>query len=305
MWINSPYHEMGVSVTDTVYKNYTKEQLDSEYNNQTKVTNFKNFVAEWAALSATARDEHPNTTTWIYDDASNQKLDIVYPAAASLSEVPVQIFFHGGYWKALSRENFYFVARAFADHGIATAIVDYELIPQIDMAELIRQCRQSIAYIYQNATALGLDSSEIHISGHSAGGHIAAMCLATDWSELQQELPAQIVKSAVGVSGLYDLMPISKCFLQDDLKLTSAEVADMSPVNLTPPKAGKMHCLVGAKEGPEYFSQSENLAENWPHISQAPDILEPYNHFTIMSAFADPTSAPARLIRAAMQSNEE
>lgn len=290
-------------MTDTVYKNYTKEQLDSEYNNQAKVINFNNFVAEWAALSATARDEHSKTTTCIYDECSNQQLDIVYPAASSSSVIPVQIFFHGGYWKAFSRENFYFVARAFADHGIATAIVDYELIPKIDMAELIRQCRQSVAYIYQNATALGLDNGEIHISGHSAGGHIAAMCLATDWSDFQQGLPTQIVKSAVGVSGLYDLMPISKCFLQDDLKLTSADVTNMSPVNLSPPKSGKMHFIVGAEEGPEYFSQCENLAKNWLDISQSPDILEPYNHFTIMSAFADPTSAPARLIRAAMNSN--
>ena len=290
-------------MTTSVYKDYTRQQLDRQYNNQTKVKNFKNFVAEWSALSATARDEHPNTITCTYDEASNQKLDIVYPVTPSLSAVPVQIFFHGGYWKALSREIFYFVARAFANHGIATAIVDYELIPKTDMAELIRQCRQSAAYIYRNAKDLGLDKDEIHVSGHSAGGHIAAMCLATNWTYFQQGLPGQIIKSAVGVSGLYNLEPISKCFLQDDLKLTNADVTTLSPANLSQPKSGNMHFLVGAEEGPEYICQSEDLAKNWSGISHPPEILAPYNHFTIMSAFSDPTSAPARLIRTAMNPN--
>ncbi len=290
-------------MTESVYKNYTKEQLDNEYNNQAKVKNFKNFVLEWAALSATARDELPTTTTCIYDESSKQKLDIIYPTVPSQSVVPVQIFFHGGYWKALSREIFYFVSRSFADHGVATVIVDYELIPTIDMAELIRQCRQSVAYIHQNAEELGLNSNEIHVSGHSAGGHIAAMCLATDWPNFQSGLPDQIIKSAVGVSGLYDLLPISKCFLQDDLKLSSMDVTGLSPTHITAPKSGDMHFIVGAAEGPEYINQSETLAKVWPNVSQAPNILEPYNHFTIMSAYADPTSAPARLIRAAMKIN--
>ncbi|WP_169569702.1 alpha/beta hydrolase [Sneathiella limimaris] len=287
----------------TVYKSYDQPGLDAEYNNQAKVHNFKNFVTEWNALSQTARDEFPNHVSVVYDPSSNQSLDLFYPVNEGTSPAPVQVFFHGGYWKAFTKESFHFVARAFAHHGIATAIVDYQLIPNIDMAELIRQCRQSLAYLYEQAEQLKINGNEINISGHSAGGHIVAMCLASDWAKFGSNLPKDLVKSAVGLSGLYDLEPISKCFLQQDLNLTISDVETLSPIHLDTPKNGVFLPLVGAEEGPEYIDQSERLASKWQNCSKSAGILAPYNHFTIMSAFAEPSSGPAQQVRNLMKTS--
>lgn len=285
----------------TLSNSTDRSYLDAEYNNQIKVKDFKNFVAEWQALSETARAEISDVSVLTFDPQSGQKLDLIYPTKNKSSSMPVMIFFHGGYWKAMSRDLFYFTARAFADYGIATAVVDYQLLPTIQMPELIRQCRASVAFLYEHAASLGLDSHQIHSFGHSAGGHIAAMCLATDWQDLNGTFPPQILQSATGVSGLYDLEPISNCFLQDDLHLSVENIEQFSPVNLTKPAQGKMHSLVGSHEGAEYEDQTARLYSKWAGATTPPHILDPYNHFSIMSAFADPSSKPATLVRAAMQ----
>ncbi len=287
-------------MNDIVYKGYNQVQLDAEYNNQAKVADFSSYMNEGAALCATATKEYPNIKTLCFDEASGQCLDVIYPNTKTDHAYPVQVFIHGGYWKALGREHFSFVARAFAEYGIATVIIDYQLIPTVTMDEIVRQCRQSLAYLYRNALDLDLDPSNIHISGHSAGGHLAAMCLGTDWSEFGDDLPPQIVKSSVGISGLYNLVPISKCYLQNDLQLTNDTVAKNSPVRLDAPTEGKLYLTLGGLEGVEYLAQSTEMKEAWPDIADTPEVLAPYNHFSIVNSLADPTSALSTLIRRAM-----
>ncbi len=286
-------------MSSIIYKDYTQATLDAEYDNQGKVANFMSYVQEWTALNETTRHDYPDRLSYCYDEPSGQLLDIIYPTDKD-GPCPAQVFFHGGYWKALSRENFTFVARAFAEHGIATVIVDYELIPNVSMENLVHQCRLSLAFLYKHAVSLGLDADNLHISGHSAGGHLTAMCLGTDWQEIGQDLPAQIIKSGVGISGLYNLLPIRLSFLQKDLNLPLETAARMSPVHLPEPTSGRLHLVVGGKEGDEYHAQSDGMHHAWPDTAIAPVSLRPYNHFSIISSLADPTSYLATYIRTAM-----
>lgn len=283
-----------------VYKDYDQFGLDVEYNNQMKVANFKSYLGEWSALCETTKNEYSHIKTYCYDEETSQTLDIVYPVEWDGSPCPIQVFFHGGYWKALSKDEFTFVARAFAQQGIATVIVDYQLMPNISIDTLIYQCRQSLAFLYENAESLKLNSSELHISGHSAGGHIVAMCMATNWTEFSPLFPPQIIKSGVGISGLYNLLPISLCFLQKDLNLDMETVLKNSPVNFKEPSEGKLHLFVGGLEGREYLAQSAALAASWPNVAEEPTTLAPYNHFSIMTSLADPTSFLSTRIRHSM-----
>ncbi len=287
-------------MSEIIYKNYDQAALDAEYNNQAKVPDFAAYLREFSALNETTRAEYPGLVSYCYDEPTGQLLDIIYPADRGNDPCPVQVFFHGGYWKALSRENFTFVARAFADYGIATVIVDYDLIPAITMEELVRQCRQSLAFLYRHADSLGLDAEDIHISGHSAGGHLTAMCLGTDWQDFAEDLPAQIIKSGIGISGLYNLLPIRLSFLQKDLALSMETAAQMSPVHLPEPTNGRLHLLLGSKEGPEYHAQSTGMHDAWPDQAEPPISLPPYNHFSIVGSLAEPTSYLASYIRQAM-----
>ena len=114
---------------------------------------------------------------------------------------------HGGYWRSLDKQHFSFVARGLQPAGVLVAVINYALIPTVDMDELVRQVRASVAWLHRNVAALGGDPDNITVSGHSAGGHLTAMLLSTDWPAFAG-LPADLVKAGCGISGLYDLEPI-------------------------------------------------------------------------------------------------
>jgi len=267
-------------MSEPVFLHYDQAALDYEYDNRAKVADFANYIERWPMLSAQARSELDARLDIAYGPSADETLDI-FPAADN--HTPIQVFFHGGYWKALHKNDFSFVAYAMQPAGATTVVVNYALIPGVDMAELIRQCRAALAWVWQNATGFGGDPERIHISGHSAGGHITAMMLATDWPRFASGLPTDLVKSACGISGLYDLEPIQRCFLNDDLHMNASQAHEHSPVRLDCHNPAPLLLPVGALEGPEYLRQSETLAEHWGHINPAPQVwpMAAHNHFSI------------------------
>ena len=114
-----------------------------------------------------------------YGPRPGETLDIFLPEGRG--PWPVHVFVHGGYWRSLDKEHFSFVARGLQPAGVLVAVVNYALIPTVDMDELVRQVRASVAWLHRNVAALGGDPDNITVSGHSAGGHLTAMLLSTDW----------------------------------------------------------------------------------------------------------------------------
>jgi autotransporter passenger strand-loop-strand repeat protein len=137
-----------------------------------------------------------------YGTHPGERLDI-FPAQAA--GAPVNIFVHGGYWHRLDKADFSFVARAFRPAGAATVVINYALMPSVDMDELVRQCRAAVAWTWLNAPSFGSDPDRLYVSGHSAGGHLTAMLLATDWASFG--CPADVVKGGVAISGLNPYLP--------------------------------------------------------------------------------------------------
>jgi arylformamidase len=177
-------------------------------------------------------------------------------------------------------------------------VINYALMPTVTMAELVRQCRASIAWVHANAASFGGDPRRITISGHSAGGHLVAMLLATDWAAFAG-LPADVVNAGVGISGLYDLEPIRLCYLNDVLALTPDDARAHSPIHLTPKHASPLVLPLGDKEGPEYHRQSEAMASAWRAHGGRADVMDlaGHDHFSIVWELADRDSALSRAIR--------
>src|SRR5437899_10167328 len=123
---------------------------------------------------------------------------------------------------------------------------NYALIPTVQMAELVSQCRASIAWVHRHAASFGGDPRRIFVSGHSAGGHLVAMLMSTDWGS--EGLPADVIKAGCGISGLYDLEPIRLCYLNDVLSLTPETARLHSPIHHPPSHAGPLLLTVGALE---------------------------------------------------------
>ena len=279
-----------------VFRGYDRAALDAEYNNRTKVKDAMEWIARYGAESARARAELPLRFDVPYGAHHAERLD-VFPAAGP-QPAPIHVFVHGGYWHRMDKADFSFVARALRPAGALTVVVDYGLIPTVDMDTLVRQCRSAIAWVHAHAAELGGDPARLFVSGHSAGGHLTAMLLATDWTALGR--PPDSVKGGCAISGLYDLEPIRLCYLNEVLGLTPESARRNSPVTLPPPRAGSLILAVGGDEGAEYHRQTDALATAWG--VKPSDVLDlaGHNHFSIMGELENPFSPLARAIHTQM-----
>ena len=287
-------------MTQTVFRGYDQAALDREYNNSGKVPDAAARLAWYPAASAAARAALPCRLDLAYGPHPAERLD-VFPAA-SPGPAPLQVFVHGGYWHLLDKADFSYVARAFQPAGATTAVINYALIPAVDMDELVRQCRAAVAWLYRHAAQLGADPGRLHVSGHSAGGHRAAMLMATDWPAFAG-LPPDTVKGGTGISGLYDLEPIRLSYLNARLGLDAETARRLSPLHHVPTRAGGPLLLaVGEREGPEYHRQTAELAEAWQRRGLASEVLDlaGHDHFSIVRELDRPTTPLARAILAQM-----
>ncbi|HEV8673791.1 MAG TPA: alpha/beta hydrolase [Methylomirabilota bacterium] len=275
---------------EPIFRGYDREALDREYDNQRKVADSADWLARYPRESEATRRAFRCRLDLRYGSSAAETLD-VFPATGP-GPAPVQVFIHGGYWRALDKADFSFVARAFVPAGAATAVVNYGLIPAIDMDELVRQCRAAVAWLHRNAASFGGDPARIFVSGHSAGGHLVAMLLATDWPRFAG-LPRDVIKGGAGISGLYDLEPIRLCYLNETLELTPETARRNSPVHLRSGSRVPLLLPLGADEGPEYHRQTEDLAAAWARHGVPAEVMDlaDHNHFSIVSLLEDPTSA--------------
>ena len=281
-----------------IFRGYDREALDREYNNRLKVANAAELLAWCAAESETTRRELDCRCDVAYGSHPGEMLDI-FPTNDQ-RPAPVHVFIHGGYWHRLDKSDFSYVARAFVPAGVAAVVINYALMPDVTMDELVRQCRASIAWVHGNAASFGGDRDRITVSGHSAGGHLVAMIMATDWSSFR--VPSDVVKTGCGISGLYDLEPIRLCYLNDVLKLTPDDVRRHSPVLLPPPRSGHLILAVGGLEGAEYHRQTDVLATAWRRGGLRCDVMDMtgLDHFTIAAQLGEATSELSRAILAEM-----
>ncbi|OLD96466.1 MAG: hypothetical protein AUG80_13685 [Candidatus Rokubacteria bacterium 13_1_20CM_4_68_9] len=277
-----------------VFRGYDRKALDREYNNREKVPAAQVWLARYARESERARRELTARLDVAYGSHPGETLDVFLPAGHGPK--PVHVFIHGGYWHRLDKVDFSFVARAFLPAGVAVVVINYALVPTVDLDELVRQCRASIAWVYRNATSFDGDPDRITISGHSAGGHLVAMLMATDWAAFGG-LPPDLVKAGCGISGLYDLDPIRLCYLNDVLGLTPATARRNSPVELRPSTARPALIVVGSSEGPEYFRQSQDLVSAWRTHGAPCELMSMagHDHFSIASLRASRKSGDTHL----------
>lgn len=280
----------------TVFRAYDRAALDAEYNNRVKVKDAADWLARYASDSQKARAEIPGRLDLAYGRSAGETLD-VFPAPGP-GAAPVHVFIHGGYWHRLDKADFSFVARGLRPAGAAVVVINYALVPSVDMAELVRQCRASIGWVWKNAASFDGDPRRVFVSGHSAGGHLVAMLMSTDWRAFDRALPADVLRAGCGISGLYDLEPIRLSYLNEILKLTPESARLHSPVHHPPKRSSPLLLAVGALEGREYHRQSRDLAEVWGSRGlpcRALDMAS-HHHFSIVAELLDPKSTLSRLL---------
>jgi arylformamidase len=263
------------------------------YNNRALVPEHADYFKRWAKESAFAREKLVPELDQRYGASSRQTLDIFRPAAqrtAGSRGAPVVVFIHGGYWRSLDKADHSFVAPAFTAAGACVVVPNYDLCPAVTIPEIALQMVGALEWTYRNVARYGGDSTRITVVGHSAGGHLAAMLLACLWQSHAGDLPRDLVKNALSISGLYDLEPIMQTpFLKDSLRLTAAQVRQGSPAGLPAPAKGVLYTVAGADESPEFLRQNLLIQQAWGRRTvPVCEALPGLNHFSVLEALARP-----------------
>ena len=283
-----------------LYQGYDQAGLDAQYNNRARVPEHADIHAGYQAQADAVLADFDTRLDVSYGPSAEETLDIYLPKPAppaSAKEgaptggMPINVFLHGGYWFSRHKNDYRFLARGMIPSGAALIVVNYALVPSVDLDEVVRQCRAAIAWTYRNAVDFGGDPNRLFVSGHSAGGHLTAMMMTTVWPALGDDLPGNIIKGGCALSGIFDLTPIPLSYMQETLQFTPDQVARNSPVTLSPSTKAPLIVGVGGDESEEFIRQSQVFAEHWGApgaIECWMMTLEGINHFTILGEFADP-----------------
>jgi len=270
-----------------MYQAATPAWYDRMYNNRALVPGFATHLQQWISDSAMARDQLTCLTDLSYGAGPNETLDI-FPAADA--KAPVLVFLHGGYWRSLDKSDHSFIAPPFVKQGVCVVVPNYALCPAVTVPQIVLQMVKALAWIWRYISEWGGDPARIHVAGHSAGGHLAAMVMACQWQRHAVDLPADLVKSALSVSGLYELESISRSpMLQADLRLDATQVLQCSPAWMPAPAQGRLLSVAGSLESAEFLRHNRLIRKAWG-AQRVPVCEELYGlqHFSILEALSKP-----------------
>lgn len=270
--------------------------LDRMYNNRALVPAFPQHAEGWVRDSTRARAEMACALDLPYGPGERERLD-VFPA--DRAGAPVVVFIHGGYWRALSKDDHSFVAPALHAMGATVVVPGYALCPAVTIPQITLQMVRALAWVWRHIEAYGGDRSRITVMGHSAGGHLSAMMLSCQWRALDAALPDQLVGRALSISGVHDLSPVSKTpFLRDDLRLSPRDVRRASPSRLPAPKGRTLYAVAGGDESPEFLRQTRLMQQVWgPRVVPVCEALPGLNHFSVVESLCHGGSRLNQLAR--------
>ena len=245
-----------------VFRDLDRAALDAAYDNQRHVPDFRESLSQYTALSAAARTELECRRGVPYGAGPRQQLDIFPARGAGVGLAPVHVFFHGGAWRNLHRDDAAAQAPAMVAAGVAFVAAGFDLATEVSLDAMVFQARMAVAWVAVHAREFGADPARLTVSGHSSGAHMAAMVAVTDWPGLF-DLPADLVRGAMLVSGLFELEPVRLSYRNALLKLDEGAVARLSPIRHRP-RAGTYVVLAMAEhETGEFHRQSRELASAW------------------------------------------
>lgn len=277
-----------------------------QYNVRAMIPEHSRIFTRWQKESAHVRRSQAALLDIAFGESPGERLDF-FPAR--FAGGPLLVFIHGGWWRSLDKSDFSFIAAPYTRAGYNVALTNYTLAPAASIEEIVMQQARALAWLYRNAEAYDVNPQRIALAGHSAGAHLAAMLMAAQWQTFAEDLPADLVKAGILMSGLYDLSPILHAdFVNVDLKLTIDTATALSPAWMPQSHRTPFLTAAGGLESDEFKRQTALIADRWKSAHRG-DIPAPEaNHLTICDAFATPGTPlfnkTMELLSLALQSNE-
>jgi arylformamidase len=249
--------------------------LEAEYNNRARVPDHQTVMLRWKADAEAARATRPVELP--YGPGAREVMDLFEASEGA----PVAVFLHGGYWQALDRSWFSWIAPALVARGISVAIPSYDLAPSVRLGRILMQVRDAVETVRRRSGARPV------VFGHSAGGHMAAAMLSEGRAS-----------AALAISGVFDLEPLIPTSLNIALGLDAMEARALSVTNWPVPDGSApggttLDCWVGGEESAEFIRQSRDMAALWGGrgVETRVEVVQGADHFTVLDPLRDARSA--------------
>ena len=216
-----------------------------------------------------------------------QTLDVYLPRLAPPQPLPCLIFLHGGFWQEGAKSVSGFAAETFARLGWATVAVGYTLTPDVTLAALTGEINEAVLFVAERAVDWGIDPARLVLAGHSAGGHLAASVVC----DLTGTGAHQLICGALLISGVFELAPIARSYVNDLTRMTAEDIGALSPLRHMPAGTAPLHVLIGADEPEAFQVQSRALCEVWGRRLQISfQSADGKDHFDVLDVLNDPAS---------------
>ena len=259
---------------------------EAEYNNRARVPDNGAIAERWGKAAAAYRARAQAGLDLSYGPGPRHKVDLFHPAGGMTPATPLVVFIHGGYWQRGERPLNAHVAETLNAMGIAVAVPGYDLCPAVGVGDIVGQMRQCLAMLWRQTGRRPV------VCGHSAGGHLTAAMLASDWRAIDG-VPEDLVRAGTAISGVFELEPLVATSLNEALRLTPAAARAVSVRATTLPRPDvELIAAVGLAESPEFVRQSRDCAAAWAAQGARTRVIEVpgANHFTVMDEMTRPGS---------------
>jgi len=250
--------------------------VDRSYANGAFIPGSERLPGQWEAMAGEYRKALKGRAKLNipYGTQARQQFDLFLPEKAALG---LMVFVHGGYWLESGREIWSHLAAGAVERGWACAMPSYTLAPEARIAAMTAEVASAIK------AAASMVAGPVVVTGHSAGGHLAARMGCTDMPKALAERVLRVVP----ISPVSELAPIARTKMNTALHLSDAEVAAESPARLTLRETCQAHVWVGMMERPVFLWQARLLSEEW----DCPWTPVPgKNHFTVIDDLTDAKS---------------
>ena len=276
----------------TYHIEYDHNWFDAQYNLRAGRPDYEETVIpSWMADSQRVRDTLDCLLDLRYGNGEKQKLDVF---RCGNNGAPTLIWIHGGYWQRGDKSIYSFLAAPFIQYGVNVVIIGYDLCPTVSMTRISEEIREALSYIWKEAGVLGINRDRITVMGHSAGGHLTQMMMATDWLARDPALPVDLIKAGIPVSPLSYLEPVRLTIaLNANLRMDATEADKESPMTNHPPVTDAPQLVVvGGAETDEFHRQSQMYFERFATDKRQIEMyIVPFvDHFDELNVLADPVS---------------
>lgn len=284
-----------------VWLDMDQAELDAAYDQSVYAPNSQQIVKRYATNSEDMRTRLGTPQRYAYGSAPIEGLDLYMTKSPN---APINIFIHGGAWRAGSAMTSAFPAELFVQAGAHFVVPDFAWVQDVggSLMPIADQVRRAIVWVYNNAQRFGGDPSRIYISGHSSGSHLAGVLLTTDWQQ-DFNLPADIVKGGLCCSGMFDLEPVRLSARSEYISFTDEMEQSLSPQRHLDMLTAPVIVAYGTLETPEFQRQSHDFATAVKAAGKPVQLLvgESYNHFEIIETLSNPYGLLGRAVLEQMQ----